>query len=191
MDAGWVTPAEVALRGGVFSKEVSATNGEQTMETKTGTVGMETGPVRVAGVEDDLPMLEWIEKVVRRDIRMQWMGGWSTGEEAVTALRELPVDVLVLDLLLPGIIGPECCRQVLRLSPRTRVLALTGHDDTKLVRAAFAAGMTGYLLKPVSTAKLRQTILNTANGDRVLSPKVLEVVLKQYSPGDGGKGTAD
>ena len=158
------------------------------METTMGTAGMGSAPVRVAGVEDDLSMLEWIEKVVRRDARMQWMGGWQTGEEAGAALRELPVDVLVLDLVLPEMTGAECCRQVLKLSPRTRVLALSGHDDGKLVRAAFAAGMTGYLLKPVSVAKLRQTILETANGDRVLSPKVLDVVLEQFNPRDGRNG---
>lgn len=138
-------------------------------------------PVRVAAVEDDLPTLEWIERAVRRDPRLHWIGGWLDGEAALLALRELPVDVLLMDLVLPGMSGAECCRQALKISPRTRVLALTGQDEEKSIRTAMKAGITGYLLKPVPLATLRRAILDCANGERVLAPQVLGIVIDVFT----------
>ena len=148
--------------------------------------GARLGPVRVAAVEDDLPTLEWIERALRRDARLQWMGGWLSGEEALTALREMAVDVLLMDLGLPGISGAECCRQAVQISPRTRVLALTGQEEEKSIRGAFQAGITGYLLKPVPMVKLRQAIVECANGERLFSPKVLVVVVNGFAGREEG-----
>jgi DNA-binding NarL/FixJ family response regulator len=87
------------------------------------------------------------------------------------------VDVLLLDMRMPGMGGIEVCRQVRNNCPSTRVLALTSFDDDDEVFGILAVGATGYLLKDTRPDRLVEAIRAVADGQAVLDPKVANRVI--------------
>jgi two-component system, NarL family, response regulator NreC len=86
------------------------------------------------------------------------IGEAAEGTETVTKVRDLRPDVLLLDLSMPGSSSSEVIRQVLRVSPATRVLVLTMHDDPAYLVSAMLAGAAGYVVKKVADTELLQAI---------------------------------
>ena len=77
------------------------------------------------------------------------------GEEAVTAAREGRPDVVLMDLVMPGVDGIQATRRILSERPATRVIALTSFLDDDKVLPAVRAGAAGYLLKDVEPGRAR------------------------------------
>jgi DNA-binding NarL/FixJ family response regulator len=86
------------------------------------------------------------------------VGDAGDGAEVVQKARALQPDVVLLDLSMPGPHSGEVIRQVLRASPKTRVLVLTMHDDPAYLASAMAAGAAGYVVKKVADSELLSAI---------------------------------
>lgn len=71
-----------------------------------------------------------------------------SGEEALACLKEGPVDVALIDILLPGIHGLEVVKQAKRLYPTARIVVITALEDEDLKAQATALGADGYVTKP-------------------------------------------
>ncbi|MEA5452405.1 response regulator [Leptolyngbya sp. CCNP1308] len=82
------------------------------------------------------------------------------GREALTVFKQQQPDIVLLDALMPGMDGFECCTQLQRLpnGQTTPVLMITGLDDQESVDRAFAVGAVDYVTKPVHWAVLRQRV---------------------------------
>jgi len=89
-------------------------------------------------------------------------------------------EVIITETIMPRMNGLELTGQVLRRYPQLKVLALTRNDRKDCVLRLVQAGATGYLLKTVTTEDLVSAVRAVAEGGRVLQPKTLEVVLKDY-----------
>ncbi len=111
--------------------------------------------------------------------RVQVVGEAQTGAEALTLVRELAPDVVVMDLNMPGMGGVEATRQISILAPLTRVLVLTISDEDADVMDAILAGACGYLLKDSSIQELIQGILSAAIGESLISPHIASKVLQR------------
>ncbi len=85
-------------------------------------------------------------------------GEAGDGVEVVRKARELQPDVVLMDLTMPGPHSGEVIRQVLRASPKTRVLVLTMHDDPAYLASALAAGAAGYVVKKVADSEVLSAI---------------------------------
>src|SRR5204863_5429052 len=103
---------------------------------------------------------------------MEVVGEASDSHEALDRARELAPDVLTLDLTMPG--GSiKMIERIRQECPRTRVLALTMHDDTAYLSAVLAAGGAGYLVKSAADVELLTGIRTVYQGRpfiRVSSP---------------------
>ncbi len=97
----------------------------------------------------------------------------STGEEALATLENMPVDVVLMDLVLPGMSGAEATHQITKLYPQVRVIILTSFLDEAHVLPAIRAGATGYLLKDIAPDDLAKAIIATAKGQSILHPQVM------------------
>jgi two-component system, NarL family, response regulator NreC len=86
------------------------------------------------------------------------VGEAADGLEALTMVRELQPDVVLLDLSMPGPRSGNVIREVLRSCPTTRVLILTMHDDEAYLRSALSAGAAGYLVKKAADSELMSAI---------------------------------
>ncbi len=107
--------------------------------------------------------------------------GWS-GEvdEAVTAIRRLAPDVVLIDVHMPGGGGISVIRNVLETHPGVRFLALSVSDDPEDVIAMIRAGARGYVTKTISPADLVVAVERVAEGDAVFSPRLAGFVLDAF-----------
>jgi two-component system, NarL family, response regulator LiaR len=106
------------------------------------------------------------------------VGEAKSGEEAVNLCEEFAPDVVLLDLIMPGIGGIEAARRIKQTSPRTHIVVLTSfHEDEHIIHA-IRAGAQSYLLKDISPDELARAIRRAARGEAYLHPRVAAKVLK-------------
>jgi len=108
----------------------------------------------------------------------------SDGASALSLVRELAPDVVVMDLNMPGMNGIEATREIARFAPLTRVLVLTISDQDDDVIDAILAGACGYLLKDSSIQDLMQGIRAASIGEALISPHIASKVLQRIRAHD-------
>jgi DNA-binding NarL/FixJ family response regulator len=123
-------------------------------------------------VDDHEVVRVGLRAVIGRDPAIRIVGNAGTSARAVSEAVRLKPDVALLDIQLPDGNGIELCREILRLSPGTRVLFLTSYADDDTVVAAIIAGAHGYLLKEIGSEELIRSIKVVARGQTVLDPMV-------------------
>lgn len=126
--------------------------------------------LRVALCDDHAVVRSGLRRILEDEAGMEVVGEATTADEAVAvAISERP-DVFVMDLTLPGKGGVAATRRIRELSPTTRVLVLTMHDDVAYLREAFAAGAAGYVLKSAADIELVQALQVVGAGGRYVHP---------------------
>lgn len=105
------------------------------------------------------------------------VGEAANGEDAVRICGELSPDVVLMDMIMPGMDGVAATRAIRHYYPRTQVLVLTSFPEAELVRAALQAGAIGYLLKNVAIDELAQAIRATCASRSTLSKEATEALL--------------
>ena len=100
------------------------------------------------------------------------------GETAVKLVREMPVDIVIMDVTMPGLGGVEATRQIVQAVPRVKVIALSMYADKRFVMGMLKAGACGYLLKDCAFEELTQAIRAVAANGSYLSTAVVNVVVK-------------
>ena len=108
------------------------------------------------------------------------VGEAADGLDTVALAEQLHPDILLVDLMMPGINGLEVTRQVSRLSPETRVVVLSMHSDEAYVLEALRNGAVGYVLKGSTAKELMQALREVSIGRRYLSPPLSERALDDY-----------
>jgi DNA-binding NarL/FixJ family response regulator len=101
----------------------------------------------------------------------------ADGNEALLRIDELHPDVVLMDISMPGLNGIEAIRRITKLRPHPRVLVLTMHTDREYVRAALAAGASGYLLKTAERDELETALGALGRSKGWLSPSIAKVVI--------------
>ena len=136
--------------------------------------------------------------VVRRGLRsllevepeLTVVGEACDGLETIRLVERLRPDVLLLDLMMPGLSGLEALRVIRPRSPSTRVVVLSMHNNPAFVATALGLGATGYVLKGSDEADLVHAVREAAAGRRFLSPPVTDRAIDAYieqargAPGD-------
>ena len=102
----------------------------------------------------------------------QVVGEAANGKEAVSVVRHVAPDVLLVDLQMPELDGVGAIKALREAAPKTRILVLTTYDSDGDILRTVEAGATGYLLKDTPREELFKAIRATARGDSVLSPAV-------------------
>ncbi len=146
-------------------------------------------PVRVLLADDQELLRVSLATVLGADPRLEVVGGVPDGRAAVEAVRSHLVDVVLMDIRMPVLDGIAATQEIVRISPRTRVLVLTTFDLDDLVLGALRAGASGYLTKDARPAALVDAICDVAAGNSALGPGVaaslVEHVRRVPVPRDG------
>lgn len=109
------------------------------------------------------------------------MGEAADGLEAVRLVERLQPNVLVVDILMPGLNGLDVTRQVRQESPSTQVVVLSMHATEAYVLEALRHGATGYVLKDSTSAELIQAVREAAAGRRYLSSPLSRRAIDAYA----------
>ncbi len=132
-------------------------------------------------------------EVVRNGIRsyletlpeFQVVGEAGTGEDAIQLVAEHIPDVVLMDIIMPGMDGIETTRRVKQISPRTQVVALTSYHEDAHIFPTLKAGAISYILKDMKMEKLAEALHRAVQGEVTLHPRVAARVLQNIRGGEG------
>jgi DNA-binding NarL/FixJ family response regulator len=141
---------------------------------------MPTSPITLLLADDHAVVRRGFSMILAAQWDMKVLAEVSNGREAVEQAEALQPDVVVMDVTMPELNGIEATRRLLKLSPRSRVLALSMHKDAVYVREILRAGAKGYLLKDSSELEFLKAVRAVAVGQGYLSPEVADAVLDDY-----------
>jgi DNA-binding NarL/FixJ family response regulator len=138
-------------------------------------------PIAVWIVEDNQALRAVLAELLSLQPDMHCVHALPDCERLMDALDtgDAP-DVVLMDLGLPGLPGVEGIRRIHGLSPTTRVLVLTIHEDDERVFDAISAGASGYLLKPLPPAQLLQAIRDAVQGGAPINPFIARKLLAEF-----------
>ena len=137
--------------------------------------------VTVVIAEDDAAMRMALCALIGDEPTLDLVGAGGDADDAVRLAAEHRPQVCVVDVTMPGGGGARAARGVLRCSPGTTVLALSGRDDRAAVVEMLRAGASGYLVKGNDGRELVDAIHTAARGERALSRQVADSVICELS----------
>lgn len=140
---------------------------------------------RVLIVDDHAVVRQGLRMFLGLDDELEIVGEAAGGEDAVRLASELRPDVVLMDLLMPGMDGIAATRAIRRAQPETEVLALTSALEDELIYQAIRAGAMGYLLKDTQGHELCQAIKAAAAGQVQLSPDAMARLMRHVDIATG------
>lgn len=137
------------------------------------------GKTTIVLVEDHEVVREGLRALIQTECDMEIVGEARDGREAVSVVRELSPDVVLMDISLPEQNGFQATLQIKRASKATRVLVLSSYDDLECVEQLLDAGATGFLSKRSAAMQLPEAIRAVRSGRTFYSPEV-EKRMKEF-----------
>lgn len=132
----------------------------------------------IAIVDDHPIVIEGLQKLLTTEFKGSEILEFSSGDEFISCLKETKVviDIVLLDITLPGKKGTDLCAEIKYLKPSIRVLAFSNHDQRSIIMQMLQNGASGYLLKNASSTELVQGIREALQGQIVFSKEVRDVI---------------
>jgi NarL family two-component system response regulator LiaR len=137
--------------------------------------------VRVLIVDDHAIVRKGIRALLSEVDGFEVVGEADNGQEALQRAEETHPDVILMDLLMPGMDGIEATRQITSRQPQTRILVLTSFAADNKVFPAIKAGAAGYLLKDSSPDDLMRAIRQVHRGEPSLHPTIARKLLQEVA----------
>lgn len=127
------------------------------------------GPVKVLLADDHTLFREGVAEILAAEEDLRVVGEADDGEGAVALAEKERPDVVLLDVEMPGPGAEETIRRILRVSPSSKVVVLTMHDEPPLVRGLLGSGADAYMIKSATRQELLAAIHTAdAGADRVV-----------------------
>lgn len=130
-------------------------------------------------VDDHRILLDGIKQLLQAEPDMEVVAEATDARMGMNLLSFLPVDILVSDLSLPDVQHTDFIQEVRKKFPALKVLVLSMHDESELLRDVLKTGVEGYVLKSNSREELVRAIRQIHLGERYLSPEVSLKLLEQ------------
>ena len=134
--------------------------------------------IRVMIVDDHAVVRSGLTTFLLTCDNMELVGEASSGEQALALCEHARPDVILMDLVMPGMDGATATRLIREQFPEIQVIALTSFKEQDLVKGALQAGAIGYLLKDVSATELANAIQAATSGKPTLAPEAAQVLIQ-------------
>jgi NarL family two-component system response regulator LiaR len=137
--------------------------------------------VRVLLVDDHAIVRDGLCAVLKLQPDIEVVGEADNGRDALSMAQSLRPDVVLMDLVMPGMDGIEAIRRIIDGWPESRILVLTSFSAEDKVFAAIKAGAMGYLLKDCDSEELVRAIHQVQRGESSLHPKIARMLLQEMT----------
>lgn len=144
--------------------------------------------ITVLLVDDHQLVREGVQAFLQAQPDIEVVGEADSGEKAIQIVAQLAPDVVLMDLIMPGMDGVAATRQVKEASPRTQIIVLTSYHQDEHIFPAIRAGALSYLLKDIAPAALAEAVRMAARGEAVLHPQVAARVVQEIHGGQQTQG---
>ncbi len=134
--------------------------------------------IKILIVDDHPLMREAVQMTLTEEPDLEVIGEASTGGEGIRLFKENQPDVIIMDLLMPGMDGLEAIARIREVDPQARILAFTSMENEVRVLAAIQAGALGYYPKTAPRATLLEAVRTVAEGKPYLPP---DIALKLFN----------
>ena len=143
----------------------------------------ESNPIRVMLVDDHAVVRSGLAAFLLAFDDLELVGEAASGEEAVRLCDQVQPDVVLMDLVMPGMDGAATTRAIRESCPQVQVIALTSFREEELVQGALQAGAISYLLKNVSADELAEAIRAAHAGRPTLAPEAAQALIQAATQG--------
>ena len=139
---------------------------------------------RIVLVDDHQIVRVGLKSLLERETGFQVVGEAGDGREALTVVKELAPDVVIMDIAMPGLNGIDATIRVRADHPQVKIIILSMHLERAYIVETLKAGASGYLLKERAVDELVHAIRAVTAGRKYLSPGVTDIVLQGYLEAD-------
>lgn len=136
--------------------------------------------IKVAIVEDDDVIRSGIEYVLKHTSGYECIGAYNSGDSALKKLDVDNVDVVLMDINMPGISGIECVKELRKLRTDLNIMMLTVYETSDNIFKSLTAGASGYVLKNTPMEELLQAIKELDEGGAPMSNEIARKVIKAF-----------
>jgi DNA-binding NarL/FixJ family response regulator len=150
--------------------------------------------IRVFLVDDHTILRQGLRRLFESEKGFDVVGEARDGREAVERVREVPADVIVMDLAMPALNGLDATRRILKNDPGARVLILSMYLDDDYVTQALEAGVAGYIMKDAPANELLGAVRAVARGEGYFTPQIPPATVERWRlarEADGRRGPVD
>ena len=133
--------------------------------------------IKVLMVDDHIMVREGIKRIIDDTKDIDIVAEAASGEEALKALNNIGVDIVLLDISMPGKNGIQTLKEIKKHNPTMKVLMLSMHAEEQYAMRAIKAGASGYLTKDSASDKLVTAIRKIEQGRKHISPEVAELLV--------------
>lgn len=134
---------------------------------------------RVLIVDDHAFIRRGVETILEASPEWQVCGEASNGNDAIQLANQLSPEVVLMDVTMPGMNGLEATRIIRKEHPNVKVILLTLHESSEVLRSGFRAGANGYLLKADAEEELMKALRIVVGDGSYISPKIDQSVVAQ------------
>jgi DNA-binding NarL/FixJ family response regulator len=142
-------------------------------------------PITIFLADDHAMVREGLAALVGREADFHIVGQCGEGLKVVEQVMACCPDVLVLDIMMPGLNGLDICRELTRKTKGLAVLILSMYEDEQFIARALEYGASGYVLKESAALQLAEAIRAVARGELFLGPGIPRTVLDHLADGSG------
>ncbi|MGD8465982.1 MAG: response regulator transcription factor [Anaerolineae bacterium] len=138
----------------------------------------ETEPIRVIIVDDHAMLRRGLKFFLKGFDDLELVGEANSGPAALDLCAEVQPDVVIMDMVMPGMDGAQATQEIRSRYPDVQVIALTSFQEEDLIERALQAGAIGYLLKNVDADGLARAIREAHAGRSTLAPEATEMLIQ-------------
>jgi two-component system, NarL family, response regulator DegU len=138
-------------------------------------------PINVMLVDDHEVVLEGLIRILEKQGGIKIVTVARSAEEALEKIVRFPVDVIIVDIQLPGMNGIELIRSVKSDHPEIEAITLTVYDDEQLAKQAIKAGAIGYVIKDAAKDELVKAVRAAAKGESLISTSVARKLIEEIT----------
>ena len=137
--------------------------------------------IKVSIVEDNQDIRIGLKMIINSGDELRCENDFANAEDAIQLLNNNCVDVILMDIDLPGMNGIEAIRKLKVLCPATQYMMLTSYEDDDKIFDSIQAGATGYMLKKSSALQIVQAVVDLHQGGSPMSPGIARKVLNAFN----------